>query len=97
MVIALKHPQLFSDKVNWAILRENGLLPVSKMIKAPCPGVATSSKGLLRDESDLLIVRISDSFDSEAYKLIEESRYHFSKPPSPRNVIDTKPYGLNDT
>jgi len=35
MVTALKHPELFSDKVNWATLRENGVLPVSKTTKAP--------------------------------------------------------------
>jgi len=39
---------------------------------------------------------ISDGFDPDAYNLIEESGYDFSKPSSPRQVIDAKPYGLND-
>jgi len=47
MVIALKHPELFSDKVNWAILRENGVLPANTMIKALLHRVVTSSKGFL--------------------------------------------------
>jgi len=47
MVAALKHPKLFADMVNWAILKENGVLSVSKMTKAPLPGVATPSNGLL--------------------------------------------------
>ena len=47
MVTALKHPVFFSNKVNWAILKENGVLLVRKMTKAPMFGVATSSKGLL--------------------------------------------------
>ena len=43
------------------------------------------------------MVHTSDGFDLDAYKLIEESRYDFSKPPSPGNIIDAKPYGPNDT
>ena len=35
MAISFKHPELFADKVNWAVLRENGVLPFSKMTKAP--------------------------------------------------------------
>ena len=45
MVTDLKHLELFADKVNWVILRENGALLVSKMTKAPLFGVITSSKG----------------------------------------------------
>jgi len=47
MIVALKHLEHFADKVNWAILKKNGVLPVSEMTKAPLPDVATSSKGLL--------------------------------------------------
>jgi len=47
MIVALKHADLFANKVKWAILKENGVLSVSKMIKPPLPGAATSSKGLL--------------------------------------------------
>ena len=53
MVAALKHPKLFVDRVNWAILRENGVLLVSKMTKASFPSVVFSSKGLLQEKSDL--------------------------------------------
>jgi len=64
MVVALKHPELFTDKVSWAILKENDVLPVSKMTKAPFPGVATSSKGLLHKESNLPTVHTSDGFNA---------------------------------
>ena len=66
------------------------------MIKAHLSGVATSSKGLLQEERDLPTMRTSDGFDLDAYKLIEESGYNSSKPPSPRHVTDAKPYGPND-
>jgi len=39
----LKCPELFPDKINWTVLREIGVLQVSKMTKAPLPGIATSS------------------------------------------------------
>jgi len=96
MVPTLRHPKLFVNKVNWAILRENGVLPISKTTKAPLPSVASSSKGLLQEESDLPMVCTSDGFNSDAYKLMEESGYDFSKPPSLGHIIDAKPYGLND-
>jgi len=66
------------------------------MTKAPIPGVATSSKGLLQEESTLPMVHRSDEFDPDTYKLIEESRYDFSKLPSLGNFINTKPYGPSD-
>jgi len=66
------------------------------MTKAPLPGAAISSKGLLQGKNDLPMVRASDAFDPDAYKLMEESKYDFSKPPSVRYIIDTKPYGSND-
>ena len=72
------------------------MLPVSKMTKAPPLGVATSSNSLLQEESGLPMARTSDGFDPDAYKLMEELGYHFSKPPSLRYIIDAKPYGLND-
>ena len=65
------------------------------MTKTPCFGVATSSKGLLQEESNLLMVHTSDGFDLNAYKLMKESRYDFSKPSSPGYVIDAKRYGPN--
>jgi len=37
MVKTLKHLKLITDKVNWAILRENGVLLVSKMTETPLP------------------------------------------------------------
>ena len=88
MIIELKHPELAADKVNCATLRESGVLPVSKMTKAHVPGVATSFKGLLKEESDLPIVHTSDGFDLDAYTLMEEPEYNFSKLPSPRYDID---------
>jgi len=43
------------------------------MTKAPFLGVATSSKGLLQEESNLLTVHTSDGLDPDIYKLMEES------------------------
>jgi len=63
MVTDLKHLELFADKVSCAIIREIGVLPVSDMTKAPFPRVATSSKGLLQEESSLPMVHTSDGFD----------------------------------
>jgi len=65
------------------------------MTNAPLPGVATSSKGLLLQESNLLMVS-SDGFDSTTYTLIEDLEYDISKPPSPGHVTDAKPYRPND-
>jgi len=96
MVGTLKHPNVITDKVSRASLRENGVLSVSKMTKAPFPSVTTSSKGLLQEESNLPTVHASDEFDPDTYKLMKESGYDFSKQPSPRHVINTKPYGPND-
>jgi len=67
------------------------------MTKAPFPGVVSSSKGLLQEESNLPTLCTSYGFDSNTYKLMEESGYDFNKPPSSRHVIDAKPYRLNDT
>ena len=97
MVAALKHPKLFADKVNWVVLRENGVLPVSKMTKAPLPGITTSSRGLLREENNLLTAHTTDGFDPDPYKLMEELRYNFPKLLSLGQVIEAKPYGANDT
>jgi len=47
MLAVLKHPKLFADKVNWVVLKENGVLLVNKIAKAPLPGVGTSSTGFL--------------------------------------------------
>jgi len=87
IVAALKHPELFIDRVNCAILRENGVLPINKT-KAPLPDVGTSSKGLFQEESGLPRVRTSDGFDLNAYKLMKKSDYDFSKPPPLGNVIE---------
>jgi len=62
------------------------------MTKAPFSGVATSSNGLLQEESNLPMVHTSDGFDPNAYKLMEESRYDFSKLASLGHVIDAKAY-----
>ena len=61
MVAALKHAEVFDDKVNEIIPRENGGLLVNKelyntMTKEPLLGVVTSSKGLLQEGSDLSTV-----------------------------------------
>ena len=96
MVTALKHSELFANEVQQAILRENCVLLVSKITKAHFLSVATSSKGLLQEESNLPMVHTSDGFDLDAYKLMEELRYNFNKQPSPGHVIDIKPYGPND-
>jgi len=50
VVMDFKHLELFVEKVNWVILRENGRLPIneelySKMTKASLYSVVTSSKG----------------------------------------------------
>jgi len=97
MVAALEHPELFADKVNWVIIRENGILPVSKKTKSPFPDVTTSSKCFHQAESNLLMVHTSYGFDPDAYKLMEESGYDSSKPPSSRHVINAKLHRLNDT
>jgi len=47
MVVALKHTEFFTSRVNWGTLRENSALSVDKMTRASLIGVATSSKGLL--------------------------------------------------
>jgi len=96
MTLALKHLEFFADKVHWAILRENGVRPVSKMTKAPFPGIITSSKGLLQEGSSLPMVHTRDGFDLNAYKLMKKLEYDFSKPSSLGRVIDAKPYGPND-
>ena len=67
----LKHPNLFADKVSYAILRENGILPLNKMTEATFLGITTSSKGLLQEESNLPTLYISDGFDSDTYKLMD--------------------------
>jgi len=73
MAITLKHPELFADKDSWAILRENGTVSVNKMNKAPFLGLATSSKGMLQNESNLLTVHTSNGFDPDANKLMKKS------------------------
>ena len=95
MVTALKHLELFVAKVNGAVVRENGALPVSKITKVLLPGVTTSSKGLLQEENDLLMVQTSDGSDPDTNKLMEKSIYDFSKPLSLGHIIKTKPYGLS--
>jgi len=65
------------------------------MTKARFPCVATLFKGLLQEERNLPTVHTSDGFDPDAYKLMEESRYDFSKPPSLGLVINAKPDGPN--
>jgi len=67
------------------------------MTKAPLPGVTTSSKGLLQEQTNLPTVCTTDGFDPNTYMLMEESGYDFFKPSSSGHVIDTKPYGHNDT
>ena len=36
-------------------------------------------------------------FDSNVYKLMKKFDYDFNKPPPLGNVIEARPYGLNDT
>ena len=91
MATASKHLELVADKVNWATLRENDVLAASKMTKEHFPCVATLSKSLLQEERNLPTVHTSDEFDSDTYKLMEESGYDFSKPPSLGYVIDATP------
>jgi len=96
MLIALKHPELVADKVNWATLRENGVVLIRKMTKAPFPGVVAFAKGVLQEKSNLPTVYTGDGFDPDAYKSMEESGYDFSELPSLGHVIDAKPYEPND-
>ena len=42
-------------------------------------------------------MRISDGFDLNVYKLMKKSGYDVSKTLSLGNVIEFRPYGLNDT
>jgi len=42
-------------------------------------------------------VRIEDGFDPNAYKLLKKSSYDFNRPVPLRCVIETKPYGINET
>ena len=72
------------------------MLQVRKMTKAPFLSVATSSKGLLQEETNMPTVHTSNGFDSDAYKLMDELGYNFSKLPSLGHIIDAKPYGSND-
>jgi len=88
MVTALKDPELVADKVNWATVGDNGVLPVSKMTKGPFHSVVTSSKGLLEEENNLLMVHTSVGFDLDTYKLMEESGYDFSEPLYPGHIIN---------
>jgi len=67
------------------------VLAANKMTKAAFPCVATLSKGSLQEERNLPTVHTSHGFDPDAYKLIEESGYHFNKLPSLGYVIDTTP------
>jgi len=65
------------------------------MPKAPFPSVATSPKSLLEEKSNLPMVPTSDGFDLDAYNLMEDSGYDFSKLSSLGYAIDKKPYGSN--
>jgi len=51
---------------------------------------------LKHPESNLPMVNTSDGFNLDAYKLMEELGYDFSKPPSVGHAIDAKPYKSND-
>ena len=42
-------------------------------------------------------VRTSDGLNSNAYKLMKKFGYDFSKPPPLGNIIEARPYGLNNT
>jgi len=67
------------------------------MTKAPLLSVASSSKGSLQKESDLLTMRRSGGFDPDVYNLMEELGYDFTKPLSLGQVIKANPYVSNDT
>ena len=67
------------------------------MAITPLLSFVASSKGLLEEESDLPRVRTSYGFNLNVYKLKKKSYYDFSKPSPLGNVIEAKPYGLNDT
>ena len=90
------------DKVNSAILRKNGVLPLnkachSKMATTPLSSFITSFGGVLQEEYALSRVRTRDGFDLNVYKLIKKSCYDFSKASSFGNVVEARPYGLNVT
>jgi len=83
MVAALKHPELLVDKVNWTIRREDKRLSIykahySEMTKAHHSRVVASSKGLLQEESDQLMVHTSD-VDPNAFKLIKKLKITLTK------------------
>jgi len=67
------------------------------MATTSLPGFGAFSGGLIQEEGGLPKAHISDVFDLNAYKLMKRPGYDFSKPPLLGNVIDARPYGLNDT
>jgi len=91
-----------SGRVDWAVLRKIGVLPLhkachNKMVATPLSGFVASSRCLLQEEGGLPKARTSDGFDPNVYKLMKRSGYDFSKPPLLGSVIEASRYGFNDT
>ena len=90
------------NEASCCVLKEEGVLPVhranpSKLTKASLPSFVASSKGSLQEESELLMMRVSDEFDPNAQNLMKRPSYDFSKPTPLGHVIEVKPRGLNST
>ena len=68
-----------------------------KFIKASLLGFITSSRGLIQEISKAPKACTSNEFDPNSHKLMEKSGYDFRKLGSLGQVIEAKPYGLNET
>ena len=89
-------------KHDGAVLRKNVVLSPhkachSKMATTPLLGFVAFSRGLLQEKRELPMVHTSYGFDPNIYKLMKRFDYDFSKRPLLWNVIEGRPYRLNDT
>ena len=69
----------------------------SKMATTPPASLLLLLEAYSKNKGGLPKMRTSDGLDSNVYKLMKRSNYNFSKPPLLGNIIEAKPYGLNDT
>ena len=87
---AVKHKD-----VNWAILRENGVLPIHKshfsLVSLLLLKTHSKKKATYQGCAQVIV------FDPNTYKLMEKLCYDFNKLASLGHVIEEKPYRLKDT
>jgi len=84
------------------VLKGKGVLPThkasqSKVVKGHLTGFVVSSKGSFQEEVDLSKVRTNDGVDPNVYKLLKKFSFDFNRPVPLRCVIESKPYGINET